>query len=257
MKKFLSIMLSAVLLITFALSANAYNINADQNESFILDGGLYLTKETKAGEIKYFGERFEILSSDGTYLTADDYIKTGDKLIYFGILENTITVVGDVDCNGRITAADARYVLRLSANLIPYKEQIESYGAVDANKSGRLEASDAREILRASAKIDNFSKFEEAVAKKYENAKEVDFDDELIMICLNPEYINNEAVYTPEFYGDNVSKVEEFAKYNDNHIWLTLYLKDRSKANVFALEEECNNNDAIICTSLNYYMYLA
>lgn len=258
MKRFISTIISIVILICFSLPVGAYDYYYDVNRSFLIssDGSLYLTKETKAGEIKYFGERFEICSPDGTYLTADDYIKTGDKLIYFGIQENTITVVGDVDCNGRITTSDARYVLRLAANLIPYRDKIESYGAVDANKSGILEASDARAILRVAAKIDDFSEFEAVVSENIESAADGDFDDELIMVCLNPEYANNEAVYTPEFYGDKVAKVEILAKYADNHVWLCLYLKDRSKENVYSLADECQNNDAIICTCKNYYMYL-
>ena len=260
MKKILSIILSLVFLFCLVQPAFAYDMSDDLKENFILNSSLYLIKETKAGEIKHFGERVTITREDGTDLKADDYIRTGDRLSYFGILDNyLIVVMGDTTCDGRITSADARLALRMSAGMylnVKYSEKPETYGAFDTNNSGLIEASDARDILRASAKIDDLSCFKEAVAKQTENTEPSDYDDELVMVCINPEYANNEAVYTPEFYGDLVGKVEIMHKYAPDHIWLYLYLKNPSKENVDILFEQCKQNDAIIATAKNYIAFL-
>ncbi len=260
MKKFLSVILSVVFTFCLSLPAFAYDINEDLNESFINSNSLYLTKETKAGEIKYFGDRIAITRKDGTPLKADDYIRTGDRLSYFGILDNNLIVVmGDTDCDGHITAADARLTLRMAAGLywnVKYSEKPETYGAFDTNNSGLIEASDARDILRAAAKLDDLSCFEEAIAKQNENSEHLDYDDELIMVCMNPEYVNNEEAYTPEFYGDLVGKVEVMHQYAPDHIWLYLYLKKPSKENVDALHEQCSRNDALILSCKNYIFIL-
>lgn len=260
MRKILTIILSAVFLLCLTQSAFAYDINSDLKESFILDNSLYLIKETKAGEIKYFGERITITTAEGEPLDADDYIKTGDMLSYFGILDEMhIVVMGDTDCDGHITAADARLVLRMSAGLyynLKFSERPDMKGAFDTNNSGLIEASDARDILRAAADIDNLNCFEEAIEKKYENAEKADYDDKIIMVCMNPDYVNNEEAYKPEFYGNLVSDVEKWITYSENHIWLKLYLKDPSKDNVDKLVEECNKNDAIIVTEKNYIFHL-
>lgn len=59
---------------------------------------------------------------------------------------------GDVDGNGKITAMDARTVLRYSAKLMELTE--EQIVAADVDASGVVNASDARMILRVSAKLD-------------------------------------------------------------------------------------------------------
>ena len=258
MKKLLSSFLTVLMLFSIVYPVFAYDFTSEIDEKFLYNGNLYLTKETKAGEISYFGDRVTICSADGTFLTADDYIKTGDELVYFGILKNTITVIGDVDCNGKISASDARYVLRLSANMIPFKDRIESYGAVDANGSGMLEASDAREILRVSAKIDNFGKFEEKIKAETEkqNNTEYEYSHDFVMVCMNPAFVNNSEAYKPEFYSDLVGKVEKWITYAPDHVWLKIYLKDQSKENLDTLYEQCQQNDAIISTCKNQIIHV-
>lgn len=62
--------------------------------------------------------------------------------------------IGDVNRDGKITAADARLALRISAKLdIP--DSI-TFAIADVNKDGEITAVDARKILRVSAKIDTF-----------------------------------------------------------------------------------------------------
>ena len=71
--------------------------------------------------------------------------------------ENYDTVIlGDVNGDGKITAADARLALRTSAQLETLTS--EQFLAADVDCSGKITASDARDILRYSALlIDSFS----------------------------------------------------------------------------------------------------
>lgn len=69
--------------------------------------------------------------------------------------EPTITfMVGDANSDGKITAADARIVLRISAKL----DKMENYNlpleAFDVTGDGKLTAADARKVLRISAKLE-------------------------------------------------------------------------------------------------------
>lgn len=59
--------------------------------------------------------------------------------------------LGDVNCDGRITAADARQVLRYSAQL-SVNENFDP-SLADTNGDGKINAADARNILRYSAKL--------------------------------------------------------------------------------------------------------
>ena len=61
-------------------------------------------------------------------------------------------VAGDVDGNGKITAADARLALRISAKLEKATELQTT--VADMDKNGKITAADARKILRISAKLE-------------------------------------------------------------------------------------------------------
>lgn len=61
---------------------------------------------------------------------------------------------GDIDTNGKISASDARLVLRASAKLESFNA--EQTKAADVNGDNKITASDARKILRVSAKLDTF-----------------------------------------------------------------------------------------------------
>ncbi|MBQ8210776.1 MAG: bacterial Ig-like domain-containing protein [Clostridia bacterium] len=63
-------------------------------------------------------------------------------------------ILGDVNGDGEITAADARLALRSSA-MLEYLDE-NSFNAADVDFNGELTASDARKILRVSAGIDSF-----------------------------------------------------------------------------------------------------
>ena len=61
-------------------------------------------------------------------------------------------MLGDVNKDGKITAADARLALRVSAKLETLTDYIAK--AADMDSNGKITAADARKILRISAKLD-------------------------------------------------------------------------------------------------------
>ncbi len=65
--------------------------------------------------------------------------------------------LGDVNDDGKITASDARTILRVSAKL----EQLDDKKMVfaDVNTDGRITASDARTVLRMSARLEPLQEF--------------------------------------------------------------------------------------------------
>ena len=68
--------------------------------------------------------------------------------------------LGDVDGDGKVTAADARRILRRAAKLIVLTNEEEIRADVD--KDGKITAKDARKVLRVSARLDTFEEVEEA-----------------------------------------------------------------------------------------------
>ncbi len=61
---------------------------------------------------------------------------------------------GDVNCDGRITAADARLVLRISAKLDKSEDYNLPLEAFDVTGDSKITAADARRILRIAAKLE-------------------------------------------------------------------------------------------------------
>ncbi len=66
---------------------------------------------------------------------------------------NTV-IMGDLDGNGKVTAADARLALRYSAKLETPNELQKR--AADTDGNSKITAADARTILRVAAKLENF-----------------------------------------------------------------------------------------------------
>ena len=64
-----------------------------------------------------------------------------------------ICIKGDVNCDGKITAADARLVLRYSAKLEQFSDNMQLYAA-DMNDVSGVTSYDARLILRKAAGLD-------------------------------------------------------------------------------------------------------
>ncbi len=64
---------------------------------------------------------------------------------------------GDIDGNGKLSAADARLALRASVGLEKYTVGSRTFTAADADGDGRLTAADARLILRAAVKLESLN----------------------------------------------------------------------------------------------------
>ena len=61
---------------------------------------------------------------------------------------------GDANMDGRVSASDARLVLRVSARLDKFNETQTLI--CDLSNDGKISASDARKVLRVSAKLESF-----------------------------------------------------------------------------------------------------
>lgn len=69
-----------------------------------------------------------------------------------GAIEYDESKLGDVNNDGKVNAADARILIRCSANLDSISVYVLTYG--DYNKDNRITASDARTALRVAASIE-------------------------------------------------------------------------------------------------------
>lgn len=63
-------------------------------------------------------------------------------------------IKGDVNGDGRVTAADARLVLRAAAKIETFTDEVAALAEVTGD--GKVTAADARKILRVAAKVDEF-----------------------------------------------------------------------------------------------------
>lgn len=72
----------------------------------------------------------------------------------YTVAVRTLAVIGDVNLDGKVNAADARLALRRAAKLEDLSD--EAFAAADVNFDGEVTASDARKILRVSANLDSF-----------------------------------------------------------------------------------------------------
>lgn len=88
----------------------------------------------------------------------DNPVATGEYLYinldYINIDMIKICIIGDINCNGSVTAADARLALRHSAKIITLEDTMAS--AADVDKNGKITSADARMILRVASKVDSF-----------------------------------------------------------------------------------------------------
>lgn len=73
-----------------------------------------------------------------------------DKRIY-KLYKAELTI--DFNNDGKCTAAEARTLLRISANLEKFNGELQ---AIDVSRDGRISATDARSLLRYSAKLDTY-----------------------------------------------------------------------------------------------------
>ena len=84
-----------------------------------------------------------------------DLIITYDPLKVMGnLFDELVFELGDVDGDGKVTAADARRILRRAAKLVVFTN--EENVRADVDKDGKITAKDARKVLRVSARLDTF-----------------------------------------------------------------------------------------------------
>lgn len=100
-------------------------------------------------------EGWVITTADGTAAADDKAVATAYCIrSEDGSLVYTVAILGDISRDGKVTAADARTALRVTARI----DTADAIGtlAADADGSEKLTAMDARIILRVSARIQTF-----------------------------------------------------------------------------------------------------
>lgn len=128
------------------------NVKAESKVSDLLlefdyPGHIIVTDKDVTNQFKY-----EDLVPTGAYLILVRFNK--DTQQYDFIDAVTVSVKGDAQPDGKITAADARLALRASAGLEILSSQ--STLSADIDGDGKISAADARQILRVAGKIDSF-----------------------------------------------------------------------------------------------------
>lgn len=96
-----------------------------------------------------------IRTAKGNELSSDELPGTGMSLVFMGGKEASIVVLGDIDGDGKLSAADARNVLRASVGLEKYEKGSVLYKAAKVGGGAVISASDARLILRASVRLED------------------------------------------------------------------------------------------------------
>ncbi len=104
--------------------------------------------------ISQAGKGAVIKDADGNAVSEDKLPGTGMLLVMHDGKTYPVVVLGDVEGDGKVSAADARLALRASVNLESYKENSPQYTASNVNAADKVTAADARLILRASVGLE-------------------------------------------------------------------------------------------------------
>lgn len=122
-------------------------------------------------EIDLSGLKVEVEYTDGSLREVTDYtlgaydpllteqgqqitVTHGDFTEIFTVYITIYYQRGDVDGNGKVTVADARYALRQAVGLIELAPTSKNYAAADADRDGKVTVSDARLILRGAVGLE-------------------------------------------------------------------------------------------------------
>ena len=93
----------------------------------------------------------------GQFMTINRYVDPAILVVDSDKDKNGQYLLGDVNLDGKVTAADARLALRIAANLDPMPaEDSVQFKNADVNNDKKLTAQDARTILRVVARLQNF-----------------------------------------------------------------------------------------------------
>ena len=135
-----------------ALTGSAKNVKK------LLEETAVVTLGCTAGELLGVSNATLITDKDGNAVGENEKITTGMMLSRrIGNIEvdfRNIAVLGDVDGNMKITAADARLALRTSVGLENYDADTAEFRASDVDFNGKVTAADARTILRTSVGLE-------------------------------------------------------------------------------------------------------
>ena len=119
---------------------------------------VYVKKTVKSGEMlaDVVSGNWVVCDSEGTALAEDKQVVTCNVIkAEKSDLAYTISILGDVNCDGKVNALDARSVLRVAAQLDEKTEVFVIAGDCDG-KAG-ISAMDARIILRVGAQMQTFA----------------------------------------------------------------------------------------------------
>ena len=109
---------------------------------------------TAADIISAAGTGAQVLSK-GITLEPSDKVGTGMILQKVGGAQRTVIIIGDVNGDGGVTAADARLALRKAVDLETYAEDSPEYIACNVDRDHSVTAADARIILRAAVSLED------------------------------------------------------------------------------------------------------
>ncbi len=128
-----------------------------------------------------------VINADGEILENDAAVPNGAYLatMYEGFVVDKFQfcVMEDVNCDGKITAADARLTLRCAAKLENLQGVVKI--AADMNLDNKITAADARLIIRKAAKLDVPD-----IPEKEEPSTEI--DKYAVSAVLKSEYVNKQ-----------------------------------------------------------------
>lgn len=99
-----------------------------------------------------YDDVYTISKSANIYSSADSNAKKHAEKYGLQFTEIQLPMIGDVDGNFNITAADARLALRISAKLYTPTDKQKTFADFDGD--GTVNAADARKILRRSAHLE-------------------------------------------------------------------------------------------------------
>jgi len=169
-----------------------------------------------------------VTTAEGEPLDDSSWIPTG-ALLSFEFMhidhiekwERTYILMGDVNCDGRITAVDAQHALRISSRL----ENADSFivrMACDVDADYKITAADARLILRASAQLEDPGQFIVSRGKVIDKIARV--VDGKLTILLKPGYTSPQNEYPPEMFSAELVSHTELRPWPGSSGEIVVYL---------------------------------
>lgn len=118
---------------------------------------IIIKKTLKSGELSdnIASGNWNLTKADGSAVAADASVSTGCILkSATSDTAYTVVILGDVNGDGRITASDARSVLRVASRLDKSDDLFNL--AADCDGKTKITASDARVVLRVASRLQSF-----------------------------------------------------------------------------------------------------